>query len=61
MESTLGKECRHWALIESISRNQGTYSTICDEGCALFSKAYNTCLESASLEVEIQKKLAKYK
>ncbi len=61
METTLGKECPKWAMIESLSKNQGVYSTICDEACALFSKAYNTCLESASLEAGIQKKLAKYK
>lgn len=61
MESTLGRECPKWCLIEAISKNQGAYSTICDEECALFSKAFNTCLESANIQAEIQKKLSKYR
>ena len=60
-ESTKGKSCPVWAQIESLSKNQGVYATECDESCAKYSMTFNTCIDFAEKQANIQKTLAKYK
>lgn len=61
VESTKGKCCPVFCLIEALCKNQGVYSVYCDEECAKFSAAYGTCIDFAEKSTNIQKTLAKYK
>ena len=61
MESTKGKVCPEFCLIEAIGKNQGVYSVYCDEECAKYSAAYGTCIDFVEKATNIQKALAKYK
>ena len=47
IESTLGKYCEKWSMIEATDGSKGMYSTKCAPECRLFSKELNTCIEIA--------------
>jgi len=57
MESTLNKDCIHWSMIEATSKRPGFYELKCNESCAKYSNKYNTCIDYALKEIQIQKLL----
>ena len=57
IESTLGKFCQSWALVEVKSPAMFKDASICSIECAKYSNKYNTCIDYALKEIQIQKLL----
>ena len=57
MESTIGKYCYNWSLAEAKSPAIFKDFTICSVECAKYSNKYNTCIDYAFKEIQIQKLL----
>jgi len=57
MESTIGKYCYNWSLAEAKSPAIFKDFTICSVECTKYSNKYNTCIDYALKEIQIQKLL----
>jgi len=55
METTIGRFCSTWAIVEAKAPAMFKDASICSEECAKYSKKYNTCIDFALKEMEIQK------